>query len=197
MFQLAFHIPFFVWRMSNKLCEDSRLDANANRLRQCRDVSLLNWKSSGPSDFLYEAQMSCLVAGEDESRWVAYGFIDTYFDAINETKETVEAYHKDAIMEGGINADPLTLSVINAEKTKQTPREYFLMVFQIRIAQAKREWEQVVAKVGQSICEYEQVSRLFISFQTREPGNVNPHEAVVYEIDIERKDLRPASIAGI
>jgi len=178
-------------------CEDSRLDANANRLRQCQDVSLLNWKSSGPSDFLYEAQMSCLVAGEDESRWVAYGFIDTYFDAINQAKETVKAYHEDAITEGGINADPLTFGAIDAEKTIQTPREYFLTVLQIRIAQVTREWEQVVAKVEQSIREYEQVSRLFISFQTTELGNVNPHEAVVYEIDIERNDLRLASIAGI
>jgi hypothetical protein len=141
--------------------------------------------------------MSCLVTGEDESRWVAYGFIDTYFDAIDGVKETVEAYHEDAVTEGGINADPLTFGVFDAEKTIQTPREYFLTVLRVRIAQVTREWERVVAKVGQSIREYEQVSRLFISFQTREPGNVNPHEAVVYEIDIERNDLRPASIAGI
>ncbi|PMD64753.1 uncharacterized protein K444DRAFT_659975 [Hyaloscypha bicolor E] len=156
MFQLAFHIPFYVWRVSERAWEDHRLDSNANRLRQCRDVSFLDWKSSGPSNFLYEAQMSCLVAGEDESRWVAYGFFDTYFDAVGEAKETVEAYHDDAIMEGGMNADPLTFGVIGAEKTVRTPREYFLSCFRIRIAQVKREWVQVVAKIRQSIRDYEQ-----------------------------------------
>lgn len=161
MFQLAFHIPFYVWRVSERAWEDHRLDSNANRLRQCRDVSFLDWKSSGPSNFLYEAQMSCLVAGEDDSRWVAYGFFDTYFDAVGEAKETVEAYHDDAIKEGGMNADPLTYGVIDAEMTVRTPREYFLSCFRIRIAQVKREWMQVDAKIRQSIRDYEQVSRLF------------------------------------
>jgi hypothetical protein len=166
MFQLAFHIPFYLWRVSERAWEDHRLDSNANRLRQCQDVSFLDWKSSRPSNFLYEAQMSCLVTGEDESRWVTYGFFDTYFDAVDDGKETVEAYHADAIMEGGMNADPLTFGVIDAEKTARTPREYFLSCFRIRIAQVKREWMQVVAKIGQSIRDYEQVGRLFFDFHS-------------------------------
>jgi hypothetical protein len=105
--------------------------------------------------------MSCLVAGEDDSRWVAYGFFDTFFDAVGEAKETVEAYHDDAIKEGGMNADPLTYGVIDAEMTVRTPREYFLSCFRIRIAQVKREWMQVDAKIRQNIRDYEQVSRLF------------------------------------
>jgi hypothetical protein len=162
MFQLAFHIPYYVWRMSDKAREDHRLNANAGRLRQSRDVSFLNWESSGSSYFLYEAQISCLVAGSDESRWVAYGFVDTYFDAAGDGKETVEGYHED--MDGGMHADPLTYGVIDAEKAISTPREYFLSVFRIRIAQVKREWEQVVVKVQQSIREYLHVSCLFFGF---------------------------------
>ena len=105
--------------------------------------------------------MSCLIAGEDEWRWIAYGFFDTYFDAVDEAQETVEAYYEDAIKEGGMNADPLTFGVIDAEKTRRTPREYFLSCFRIRVAQATREWAQVVAKIKQSIRDYEQVSYLF------------------------------------
>jgi hypothetical protein len=108
--------------------------------------------------------MSCLVAGEDESRWVAYGFFDTYFDAVDEARETVEAYHEDTIKEGGMNADPLTFGVIDAEKTRRTPREYFLSCFRIRIAQVTREWAQVVANIKQSIRDYELVSRLFFGY---------------------------------
>jgi len=156
MFQLAFHIPFYAWRASDRAHQDHRLDKNANPLRQSRDVSFLNWTSSGSSDFLYEAQSSCLVAGTDASRWIAYGFFDTYFDAVDDGKETVQAYHEDTIKDGGMNSDPFTYGLIEAEKAVPTPREYFLSVFRIRIAQAKREWEQVVAKVEESIREYEQ-----------------------------------------
>jgi hypothetical protein len=173
MFQLAFHIPFYVWRVSDKAREDHRLNANARRLRQSRDVSFLNWEDSGSSDFLYEAQIFCLVAGSDESRWVAYGFVDTYFDAADEAKETVEAYHEDSIKDGGMHADPLTFGVMDAEKAKPKPREYFLSVFRIRIAQVKSELEQVVAKVQQSIREYVQVRCLFLGFHGGDSSKVN------------------------
>jgi hypothetical protein len=111
--------------------------------------------------------MSCLVAGEDESRWVAYGLFDTYFDAVDEAKETVEAYHEDAVKEGGMNADPLAFGVIDAEKTRRTPREHFPSCFRIRIAQVKRERTQVVAKIRQSIRDYEQVVVFSLVLQWR------------------------------
>jgi hypothetical protein len=176
MFQLAFHIPFYAWRVSDKAREDHRLDANARRLRQSRDVSFLNWENSKPSDFLYEGQISCLVAGSDESRWVAYAFVDTYFDDADEAKETVEAYHEDSVQDGGLHVDPLTFGVIEAKKAIPTPREYFLCVFQIRIAQVKREWEQVVAKIQESIREYVQVSYLLLGFHGGDSRNVHPYK---------------------
>lgn len=157
MFQLAFHLPYYVWRSSQKVCEDHRRDANANPLRQSRDVSFLDWKGSGPPSFLYEAQISCVIAGSDESRYVAYCFVDTYFDAAEEAKESVLSYHEDSLVDQGMRADPFTFGVINADEPIQKPREYFLMVFRIRIDQIKREWQQVVAKMQQSIREYVQV----------------------------------------
>jgi hypothetical protein len=161
MFQLAFHLPYYVWRSSQKPCEDHRRDANASPLRQSRDVSFLNWKSSGSSGFLYEAQISCVVAGSDEWRWVAYCFVDTYFDAAEDAKETVQSYHEDSLVEEGMRADPFTYGITSADNPIQKPKEYFLMVFRIRIAQVKREWQKLVAKVQQSIREYVQVRSLF------------------------------------
>lgn len=160
MFQLAFHLPYYVWRGSQKVCEDHRRDENANPLRQSQDVSFLNWKSSGSPGFLYEAQISCVVAGSDEWRWVAYCFVDTYFDADEEAKETVQSYHEDSLVTEGMRADPLTFGVTNADDPIQNPKAYFLMVFQIRINQVKREWQNVVAKVQQSVREYVQVRSL-------------------------------------
>ena len=161
MFHLAFHLPYYVWRGSKKAHEDHRRDANASPLRQSQDVSFLSWKNSESPGFLYEAQISCVVAGSDEWRWVAYCFVDTYFDAAEEAKETVLSYHEDSLVDQGMRADPFTFGVADADNPIQKPREYFLMVLHIRIDQVKREWQQVVAKVQQSIREYMQVRSLF------------------------------------
>lgn len=181
MFNLSFHIPFHALR--SKVCEDHRLDANGARLRQFRDVSFLNLNSSERL-FLYEAKVSCLVAGTDEWHWVgtseskdlnffsansaikqvAYAFVDTYFDNGGDAKETVENYHEDTIMKGGMLADPLAWGIADAGRTLTTPREYFLLVFRTRSKQAKDEWENQVEKIKSSVREYEQVSFLSLVF---------------------------------
>ena len=102
-----------------------------------------------------------MVAGSDEWRWVAYCFVDTYFDIAEEAKETVQSYHEDSLVPEGMRADPLTFGVTNADNPIQKPKEYFLRVFQIRINQVKCEWQQVVAKMQQSIREYVQVRSFF------------------------------------
>jgi hypothetical protein len=158
MFQLAFHLPYYVWRDSkNKCaCEDPRRDENARPLRKTRDVSFLDWTNTRPSSFLYEAQISCLVAGTDESRWIAYGFVDTYFEAVDEGKETVQSYDEDGQDEDdeGMCADPLTYGTCAADKPIWNPREYFLVVLQTRLRQVKSEWQNVVAKMQGSVREY-------------------------------------------
>ena len=157
MFQLAFHLPYYVWRSSQKPCEDHRQYANGDPLRHSQDVSFLEWEAYGSSSFLYEAQISCVVAGLDEWRWIAYCFVDTYFDTLEGGKETVLSYHEDSLTNKGIRADPLTFGVTDADKPIHDPRDYFLTVFQTRINQVKCEWQQVVAKVQQSVREYVQV----------------------------------------
>jgi hypothetical protein len=153
MFQLAFHLPYYAWRTSQSACEDHRQDANASPLRQFLDISFLNPKSSKSSNFLYEAQISCVVAGSDEYRWVAYCFVDTYFD-VGEAKETVQSYHEDSLADEGMFTDPFTFGERDADDPIQKPREYFLEVFRVRIDQVKCEWEQVVANVQENIRKY-------------------------------------------
>jgi hypothetical protein len=168
MFQLAFHLPYYAWRTSPKALEDHRRDTNATPLRQSLDVSFLNSKSTGSSSFLYEAQISCIIAGTDECRWVAYCFVDTYFEA-EEAKEKVQSYHEDSLVDEGMFADPFTFGERDADDPIQKPREYFLEVFRVRIDQVKCEWEQVVAKVQESIRKYVLVRTVF-SFELGAPG---------------------------
>jgi hypothetical protein len=113
------------------------------------------------------------VSSYANSQIIRYGFFDTYFDAPDQAKETVEQYHEDATKDGGMHADPLTFGTMDAENSIQAPREYFLFVFQVRIKQVKREWEQVVSNVRKSIRTYEQVSCLSLSFYRGDLLGVN------------------------
>ena len=158
MFQIAFHLPYYAWR--EKRCEDQRRYGTGDILRRCEDVSFLDWKNPDRSGYLHEAQISCVVAGRDIWRWVAYCFVDTYFDPVGEGKESALQYHKDSLGDQCVLMDPLTYGVNRADDPIQDPKEYFLTVFRIRLAQVKREWQQVVEKVKQSIREYEQVGSL-------------------------------------
>jgi hypothetical protein len=91
---------------------------------------------------------------------VGYCFVDTYFEA-EEVKETVQSYHEDSLADEGMLTDPFTLGERNANDPIQKPREYFLEVFRVRIDQVKCEWEQVVAKVQESIRKYIPVRYFF------------------------------------
>ena len=103
-----------------------------------------------------------MLTGSDEWRWVAYCFVDTYFDEGDEARESVESYHNESLLKEGMRVDPLTYGNVPADDPIRTPREYFLVVFQNRIAQVKREWQRVVQKVQQSFRDYEQVRLNFL-----------------------------------
>jgi hypothetical protein len=98
-----------------------------------------------------------VIAGSDEYRWVAYCFVDTYFDT-DESKETVQSYHDDSLDDEGMFADPFTFGERDAEDPIHKPREYFLEVFRVRMDQVKCEWEQVVTNVQEHIRKYVPVS---------------------------------------
>jgi hypothetical protein len=156
MFQFAVHLPYFVWR--RKECQDHRRDVNGSPLRKTQNISFLNWKNPERSSFLYEAQISCVVSGRDQYRWLAYCFVDSYFDAPKEEeRESVLSYHEDSLGEYGTLMDPLTNGSSSEDQPIERPREYFLVVLRTRLGQVEREWQQVIVQVEQSIREYEEV----------------------------------------
>jgi len=183
MFQLAFHLPYYALRSSKIRLEDHRKNTNGDSLRHSRDVSFLNRMTYDTSSFLddtlhtflYETQISCVVAGSDMSKWVAYCFVDTYFDTVEEGKETVTQYHEESLGPNGFRGDPSARGTVEADSPIQDPRVYFLEVFRIRISQVKREWQQVVEKVHQSVRHYEKVCS-FPSFSHHRKSRVIPNE---------------------
>jgi len=165
MFELCFHLPVLLCRAS--ATTDHRKYENGKPLRQTKDISFLNWEAGLPSGFLYEAMVSCVVAGLHEHNWVAYCFVDTYFDGSDDRRETVLEYHKDKVSEDGMNMDPLTYGNCDAEDPIWDPREYFLRVCFHRLSPMVREWELLIAQVEDSFEAYEQVRQFLLSsFQT-------------------------------
>jgi hypothetical protein len=155
MFELSFHLPGLLCRPSHTT--DHRRFENGEPLRRRNDISFLNWEVGLPAEFLYESQVSCVIAGLHEHNWVAYCFVDTYFDGRNEWRETVAEYHKDKISEDGMNADPLTYGTCDADKPLWDPRKYFLAVYLHRTTPVIREWLLLIEKVEDSFRKYEQV----------------------------------------
>jgi hypothetical protein len=153
MFQMAFHLPYYAWRESLTARKDYRRDGHGRSLRRHQDVSFLDWRNNGTTSFLYEAQISCLVAGTDETRWTAYLFVDNYFDD-EDGKETVSCYHEDSLGEGGMLMDPLTFGTCAIDKPVWNPRSYLLMLFRVRLNQILREWQKLVTKLKESSREY-------------------------------------------
>ncbi|OAQ58415.1 hypothetical protein VFPPC_16977 [Pochonia chlamydosporia 170] len=158
-FQLSFHLPHYVWRRAAHGRADHRRDSNAAPLRQTVEVSYLHLQNPSDRSFLYESQISCVIAGSDKRTWVGYCFVDTFFDVGSEVRESVHSIHDD-LVDGGAHMDPFTYGIKDAESPIRDPREYFLTVFRLRARQVLTEWRRVVWELRQGIRAYELVGLL-------------------------------------
>jgi hypothetical protein len=104
-------------------------------LRWFRDVSHLDFE--GKNSYLYKAQISCVISGIDEWRWVAYCFADSYFDGENTTQEEFAGLDQYGVIGGPDKA-----------------REFFLSVLLSRVKQITHEWEIVVRNVEKSFRKF-------------------------------------------
>jgi hypothetical protein len=153
---MEFHIPHFAMRES-LVPEDfptGRVNNNAPRNRT--DLSFLKVPLSEAQTHrtwgLYERQISFVICGSDFKIWTGYAFVDTPFDEDDDLEEKVYPYE-------GLHEDPIASyggpsGVIDANFPIWDPREYFLLVIQVRIAQVRGEWEYLVRKVERSIKRY-------------------------------------------
>jgi hypothetical protein len=141
MFELRFHFPVFALRE----CATAR-DHEIELFSRSMDLSFLrpkrNWK-------IYETQLSFLICGHDNSRWIAYEFDDTNIDS-EDIKEKIfpcEGMHRNPMAWHG-QGDVFGL---DANYPMWDPREFYLRIFLSRIAQASKEWDSVVKAVEDSI----------------------------------------------
>jgi hypothetical protein len=148
-FQLDLHLPFFLLRKSTPP-EQSVGEVNTKPRRRWTDMSFLKIDASEsqnqePKEVwgIHEGQISCVVAGSDDWRWIGYGFIDTEIDGFLTDLSEVDLSF-DVIAAGGLEANiPIW-----------RPRDYWLKIFEIRIEQVRKEWEYLVHKVEVGVNKY-------------------------------------------
>ncbi|KAI1641321.1 hypothetical protein F4809DRAFT_585985 [Biscogniauxia mediterranea] len=164
-FALEFHLPYFAWRKGSGCVRDERRMSDGRTLRRSQDLGFLDLTPSGtPSpqhdNSIYEAQMSCLVAGTGDASWVAYGIFDTYQNGTQD-EESATYYHERACIPDQAPMDPLSGGKIMADCPVWDPRIYFLQVLESRIEQVKEEWINIVHRVQQKTCPYTQDHQVF------------------------------------
>jgi hypothetical protein len=148
-FQLDLHLPFFLLRKSTPP-EQSVGKVNTKPPRRWIDLSFLKMDTSesrnqDPNKVwgIHEAQISCVVAGSDDWRWVAYGFVDTEIDGFLTD-----------LSEDDLSFDRIAAGELEAQFPIWKPRNYWLSLFEIRIEQVRKEWEYLILKVDLGVNQY-------------------------------------------
>ena len=148
-FQLDLHLPYFLLKKSHPP-KDAFPEINPKSRTKWIDLSFLMMDASESHSQelkevwgVHEVQISCVVTGSDDWRWVAYGFVDNEIDGsqtdLNEYEMCI-----DRIAAGQLVADvPIW-----------RPRDYWLTVFKIRIKEVRGAWEYLIHKVELSANQY-------------------------------------------
>lgn len=146
MFHLEIHLPYFALRQWTVPAH-----SHVGKKRQFIDLSFLAPRSiGGPSQSRYkifDAQFSFVISGWEDSRWVAWSFVDNYFE--KEELLDIDGYPYNAFVE-----DPIAKGQVDQNNSLANPREYFLMILKVRSEQIVGEWECVVQGVKRNVKRY-------------------------------------------
>ncbi|KAH8662643.1 hypothetical protein BGZ61DRAFT_402356 [Ilyonectria robusta] len=164
-FRLAFDLPYYVFRRAarRKPPQDHRGRGPNATHREATDLSFLTRIPAGSPprfelEYLCQAQVSVLITGSDPWRWVAYCFVDNYFDQ-EDTGDSPDVYDEDREVDEDtgvchIQPDPLTAGGLDANFPIKGPREYFLAVLQARLRDIRVEWQKLVSELETLIGKY-------------------------------------------
>ncbi|RYP73464.1 hypothetical protein DL771_003636 [Monosporascus sp. 5C6A] len=178
-YALEFHLPFYALRKHKKTLRDLRTRRTGEPLRQSQDVSflrtLLEKNDNSGNDIIYQAKVSCLVSGWDRYSWVAYMFIDLYFEEshVDEDLESITDYEQH-LRDDGVRLDPFTAGETTSHAALREPREYFLQVLAVRLSKTKHEWKHLVAYIDEAIKTYMSDYKIRLEQAESSSGSANP-----------------------
>jgi hypothetical protein len=141
-FQLDLHIPFVILSKCPPPHASNGM-IKAKPPRRWIDLSFLNFDGleSRAQDStevwgMQEAQVSCVINGTDDWRWVGYGFVDSEVDGI-----LAECFEEDLVL------DQIAGGELCARFPLRQPRSYWVKIFELRIASIGKQWEYNLYKL--------------------------------------------------
>lgn len=117
------------------------------------NVSFLN-PIGGEHEFIYPAQVSCVVTGTDKGKSTVFMFVNNSFD----DKDSVQHFEQlQEDCEGCIPYEPCTRGFLHVDQPIQDPEELFLLLLRTRIAYITIEWIKIIARLRESFTAHEPV----------------------------------------
>jgi hypothetical protein len=152
-FQLDLHLPFFKLDTSKPPPNGLPQKGNVKPRRRWTDLCFLELETresqkeehQDPNEVwgIQEAHISCVVAGTDNWRWIAYGFVDIEIDGVLADTD-LEELKMDQISAGKLE---MTTPIWNA-------RDYWIKIFEIRIDYVRGQWQYLIGELERSIDLY-------------------------------------------
>jgi hypothetical protein len=156
------HLPYFEFRELPKpdpIDEDNGA-TNKQRPKPFLDLSFLD-PEENKGYCIFKARFSLIICGSDYLRWTGYGFTSSEYDGLVELEPPEEDREEDSLADyceedliaGACEVDE-NLPIVNANFPIFHPLEYFLVVFENRIAGVRKEWRNLVGFVKEKIEDY-------------------------------------------
>ncbi|OCT47695.1 hypothetical protein CLCR_03408 [Cladophialophora carrionii] len=178
-FEFEFHLRYKVMRDSDTPNIDTRRFANGTALREYRNVSFLNIRGNQPQTHCYDAQISYLVAGRDESTWDPICVKDAYFDSKPDGTSLTDMYDEisqDA--DGTVAVDPSTCDEAEPDVPIPDPRQKLVRTMAYQLKGVTAESMRNVDRVYDSVRDYAQSER-----DRQNPSKKCPSDAQIQAID--------------
>ncbi|KAL0941333.1 uncharacterized protein CTRU02_204096 [Colletotrichum truncatum] len=161
-FILEFHMPYFAWRKTSYLVNDSRTLTNNNPLRRSFDLSFLSETKMEKlivekNNYLYEAHTAFCITGRATSVWTAVCLADTFFDEQDPNNEQMLSYYTNNNDSDPMfyDTDALSVGELTADGVSVTdPREYFLLIAKSQVKKAGKEWKDICGWLKLKVEEY-------------------------------------------
>lgn len=151
-FQLVLHLPLFKLERSTPPPKESRGEGHTKPRRAWTDLSFLKLDAcdshgevQDPKEVwgLQEAQISCVVAGTDNWRWIGYGFVDTEIDGVLADSDPEEW-----------KFDQIAAQQLEVTTPIWCPRKYWIKVFEFRIGYVRKQWLHLIGILEGSVNQY-------------------------------------------
>lgn len=181
---MQLHLPYLALREMTQHAEQYPANVwNRKPPRKLIDISFLNIpKRQVDAKFIvHEAQISLVICGSDETRWVGYAFVDTdfnahdcscgYYEQSNRDQQEEESgdrngrEHEEEEDVGDEDTDELQFNEdpiasdrrgndVGTDHPIWNPREYFLRNVDFRMSQVLKEWIHLIRTVEASVEEW-------------------------------------------